>query len=64
MDIPYYFFGSFYILIGVFFMLTGFKIIYPFKNNQEIRKRINDNLNMYRFGGIGLIIFGVLKILI
>ncbi len=63
MDISNQFFAVFFIIIGTFSILTGFRILYPFKNNSEIQKRITKNINFYRIGGLGLIIYGFIKIL-
>jgi hypothetical protein len=63
MDISDHFFGIFFIIIGAFSALTGFRILHPFKNNTEIQKRISNNINLYRIGGIGLIVYGFIKIL-
>jgi hypothetical protein len=38
-------------------------LLHPFKNNAEIQKRITNNINLYRIGGIELIVYGFIKIL-
>jgi hypothetical protein len=63
MDISNLFFGTFFIIIGAFSILTGFGILLPFKNNREIQKRITNNINLYRIGGIGQVVYGCIKIL-
>ena len=59
-----YFFGSFNIILGIVFILIGFKIYRPFKANKEREKEIYAKyINLYRIGGIGLVIWGLVKIL-
>lgn len=55
------FFGYFNLLLGIVFILIGFKIYKPFtgdKGAETYRKY----KNLYRFGGIGLVIWGLVKI--
>jgi hypothetical protein len=56
------FYGYFNLLLGTIFILIGFKIYKPFKKDreEEIYKKY---INLYRFGGIGLVIWGLVKIL-
>lgn len=50
------------IVIGIVFMLIGFKIYKPFKKEkaEDIYKKYGD---LYRLGGIGMTLFGVISAL-
>jgi hypothetical protein len=56
-----YFFGYFNLLLGTICLLIGFKIYKPFKGEEGERK-FQKMKSFYRLGGIGLIIWGSLKI--
>lgn len=55
------FYGYFNVSLGTIFILIGFKIYKPFNKDkeEEIYKKY---INLYRFGGIGLVIWGLIKI--
>lgn len=56
------FYGYFNILLGTVFILIGFKVYKPFSKDKEdeiYRKYIN----LYRFGGIGILIWGLIRVL-
>lgn len=54
-------YGYVNILLGIIFILIGFKIYKPFAKDreEEIYKKY---INLYRFGGIGLLIWGLIKV--
>ncbi|MBS1508048.1 MAG: hypothetical protein JSS79_15515 [Bacteroidetes bacterium] len=53
--------GYFNLILGVIFILIGFKIYKPFsKEREEMNKK---NIDLYKIGGIGLVIWGLVKIL-
>ena len=55
------FYGYFNIVIGTMCILIGFKIYRPFKKEKE--KEIYDKyLNLYRYGGIGILIWGLIRV--
>lgn len=56
------FYGYFNLLLGLIFILIGFKIYKPFKKDkeEEIYKKY---INIFRIGGIGLIFWGLVTIL-
>ena len=53
-------FPIFNILLGIIFLLIGFKIYRPFKKEKEeaIMKKFK---GLYIFGGLGLIAWGMIK---
>jgi len=55
------FYGYFNIVLGSIMILIGFEIYKPFKTEkgQRIFNRLKD---LYRFGGIGILIWGLIKI--
>jgi hypothetical protein len=55
------FYGYFNIVLGTIFILIGFRIYKPFnkEKEEEIYKKY---INLYRFGGIGLLIWGLIKV--
>lgn len=56
------FFGYFNLLLGTVFTLIGFKIYKPFKKDRE--EEMNQKFGtFYKVGGIGLIIWGLIKVL-
>jgi hypothetical protein len=55
------FYGYFNILLGIIFILIGFKIYKPFSKDKE-EEMYNKYINLYRFGGIGLLIWGLIKV--
>jgi hypothetical protein len=55
------FYGYFNILLGTIFILIGFKIYKPFKG-EEGEKKFQKMKTFYRLGGIGLVIWGLIKI--
>jgi hypothetical protein len=55
------FYGYFNLLLGTIFILIGFKIYKPFKGDEGERK-FEKMKNFYRLGGIGLLIWGLIKI--
>jgi hypothetical protein len=54
-----HFYGYFNIALGIAMILIGFKIYRPFKNEETFNKL----KNLYRFGGIALAIYGLIRIL-
>jgi hypothetical protein len=56
------FYGYFNLLLGTLFLLTGLKILKPFKG-EEGQKRFQKTQTFYIIGGAGLIIWGLVKIL-
>jgi hypothetical protein len=52
----------FNLLLGTFFILIGFKIYKPF-TGEEGEKKFQKTKNLYRLGGIALVIWGLVKIL-
>jgi hypothetical protein len=61
MDQLDYFYGYFNLILGTIFILVGFKIYKPFKG-EEGEKKFQKMKALYRFGGIGLVIWGLIKI--
>jgi hypothetical protein len=56
------FYGYFNILLGTVFILLGFKIYKPFrKDNAEAMYK--KYVNLFRFGGIALLIWGLTLVL-
>jgi hypothetical protein len=55
------FYGYFNILLGTIFILIGFKIYKPFSKDKE-EEIYKKHINLYRFGGIGLLIWGLFKV--
>lgn len=55
------FYGYFNILLGTIFILIGFKIYKPFKGD-EGEKKFQKMKTFYRLAGIGLVIWGLVKI--
>jgi len=55
------FYGYFNILLGTIFILIGFKIYKPFSKEKE-EMMYKKYINLYRFGGIGLLIWGIIKV--
>jgi hypothetical protein len=55
-------FGYFNILIGSIMILIGFKIYKPFKGEHS-EETFGKVKNLYRFGGIALLFWGLFKIL-
>lgn len=55
------FYGYVSILLGIISILIGFKIYKPFAKDreEEIYKKY---INLYRFGGIGLLIWGLIRV--
>jgi hypothetical protein len=56
MDQLVYFFGYFTLLLGIIFILIGFKLYKPFKG-EEGEKKFKKDEPFYHLGGIGLIIW-------
>jgi hypothetical protein len=55
------FFGYFNLVLGTMFILIGFKIYKPFKGEEE-EKKFQKMKAFYQLGGIGLVIWGLIKI--
>jgi len=55
------FYGYFNVLLGTIFILIGFKIYKPFKGD-EGEKKFQKMKTFYRLAGIGLVIWGLVKI--
>jgi hypothetical protein len=55
------FYGYFNILLGTIFVLIGFKIYKPFSKDRE-KQMYKKYINLYRFGGIALLIWGLSKV--
>jgi hypothetical protein len=62
MDQLEYFYGYFNLLLGTISILIGFKIYRPFKG-EEGEKKFQKTKTLYRFGGIVLVIWGLIKVL-
>jgi hypothetical protein len=56
-----YFYGYFNLVLGTIFILIGFKIYKPFKG-EDGEKKFQKTKTFYRLGGIGLAIWGLIKI--
>jgi len=56
------FFGYFNIVLGTVFTLIGFKVYRPFKKEKE-EEIYRKYTNFFIFGGIGLVIWGLIKVL-
>jgi hypothetical protein len=54
--------GTIYIAIGMFYSLSGFGVIQPFKGNLRRTENLNKYQYFYRFGGLVIAIYGVIKI--
>ncbi|MBI3220747.1 MAG: hypothetical protein HYZ44_14630 [Bacteroidetes bacterium] len=54
------FYGYFNLFIGIIMTLIGFKVYRPFtrEKEEEIYKKFG---GLYKFGGIGLMIWGLIK---
>ena len=62
MDKLDYFYGLFNLSLGTVFVLIGFKIYKPFKKDKE--EEMNRKFGtFFKVAGIGLIIWGILKVL-
>lgn len=57
-----HFYGYFNLLLGTIFILIGFKLYRPFSKEKE-EEMYKKYINLYRFGGIGLLIWGLIKVL-
>lgn len=55
--------GIVYIAAGLFATLSGFKILKPFKNNEEKRQNIDKYQFYYRYGGMVITAYGIYKII-
>lgn len=55
--------GIVYIAAGLFATLSGFKILKPFKNNEEKRHNIDKYQFYYRYGGVVIAAYGIYKII-
>ena len=55
------FYGYFNLILGTIMTLIGFKVYRPFRKDkeEEIYKKFG---NLYKFGGIALIVWGLIKI--
>jgi hypothetical protein len=60
MDQLNHFFGYFNLVLGITFILIGFKIYRPFKG-EEGEQKFQKMKTFYRLGGMGLI-WGLIKI--
>ncbi len=56
------FYGYFNLVLGTVFILIGFKIYKPFKGDEGERK-FQKMKTFYRLAGIGLVIWGLVKII-
>lgn len=56
------FFGYFNLILGTIFIFIGFKIYKPFKG-EDGENRFKKMKIFYKIGGIGLVIWGLIKIL-
>jgi hypothetical protein len=56
-----HFYGYFNLALGTICILIGFKIYKPFKG-EEGEKKFHKMKTFYRLGGIGLVIWGLIKI--
>lgn len=61
MDQLDHFYGYFNLVLGTIFILIGFKIYKPFKG-EEGEVKFQKMKTFYRLGGIGLVIWGLVKI--
>lgn len=55
------FYGYFNLVLGTIMTLIGFKVYRPFKKEKE-EETYRKFGNLYKFGGIALIIWGLIKI--
>lgn len=56
-----YFYGYFNLVIGILCILIGFKIYKPFKGETG-EKKFQKVKTFYRLAGIGLVLWGLMKI--
>ena len=56
-----HFYGYFNLALGTICILIGFKIYKPFKGEED-EKKFQKMKTFYRFGGIGLVIWGLIEI--
>ena len=54
--------GIVYVLFGLFCALSGFKVWQPYKNDARKRIHIDKYQFYYRYGGILIALYGVLKL--
>ena len=55
--------GIVYIAAGLFATLSGFKILKPYKNNEQMRTNIDKYQFYYRYGGILIVAYGIYKLI-
>lgn len=55
--------GIVYIAAGLFATLSGFKILKPFKNNEQQRQNIDKYQFYYRYGGILIAAYGIYRLM-
>jgi hypothetical protein len=56
------FFAFFNIILGLFFALTGFKVIRTLDKDKE-EKTLEKYGLFFKLGGIGLVLWGIIKLL-
>ena len=55
------FYGYFNLILGTIMTLIGFKVYRPFKKDKE-EETYKKFGNLYKFGGIALIVWGLIQI--